>query len=317
MKQNIIRRALMALAALLAVGTTHASYMQKTVFTYSTSSELKLTRYEIPTDGATARPCIIFAFGGGFTHGNRDDERYQEYFDFMASQGYVVCSIDYRTALADFRPTTTGIASFREFGAALVNAVTVAATDFMTATAYVLDHAAEWGVDPAKIVGSGSSAGAITALQVEYLKANGQAALLPPSFNYAAMVTFAGAVLSADGEPAGLGKFCPTMLFHGDADRNVPYNNLTLGNMGLYGSEYIATQMKAAGCAGAFWTELGLDHAMAITPMHQNLYDIAGFLDHVLEGGQKQYDWSVITVPGRGEYQTKFSLADFIKANMK
>lgn len=308
---------MMALAALLAVSTTHASYMQKTVFTYSTSPELKLTRYEIPTDGATARPCIIFAFGGGFTHGNRDDERYQRYFDFMARQGYVVCSIDYRTALADFRPTTTGIGSFREFGAALVNAVSVAATDFMTATAYVLDHAAEWGVDPAKIVGSGSSAGAITALQVEYLKANGQAALLPPAFNYAALVTFAGAVLSADGAPAGFDKFCPTMLFHGDADSSVPYNSLTLGNMGLYGSEYIAEKMKAAGCAGAFWTELGLDHAMSMTPMTENLYDIAGFLDHVLRGCQKQYDWTVVTVPGRGEYQTKFTLADFIKSNMK
>lgn len=308
---------MLALAALLAVGTTHASYMQKTVFTYSTSPELKLTRYEIPTDGATARPCIIFAFGGGFTHGDRDDARYQDYFEFMALQGYVVCSIDYRTGLAGFRPTSMGVASFKEFGAALVNAVTMAATDFMTATSYVLDHAAEWNIDPAKIVASGSSAGAITALQVEYLKANGQVALLPPAFNYAAMVTFAGAVLSADGEPVGLEKFCPTMLFHGDADCNVPYNNLTLGHMGLYGSEYIATKMKAAGCSGAFWTELGLDHAMAITPMHQNLYDIAGFLDHVLDGGQKQYDWSVITVPGRGEYQTKFSLVDFIKANMQ
>lgn len=317
MKQNIIRRALMALAALLVVGTTHASNMQKTVFTYSTSPELKLTRYEIPTDGATARPCIIFAFGGGFTHGNRDDERYQEYFDFMARLGYVVCSIDYRTALAGFRPTTTGVASFREFGAALVNAVSVATTDFMTATAYVLDHAAEWGVDPAKIVGAGSSAGAITALQTEYLKANGKAALLPAEFNYAALVTFAGAVLSADGEPVGLEKFCPTMLFHGDADSSVPYNKLTLGTMGLYGSEYIATKMKAAGCGGAFWTELGLDHAMSITPMHQNLYDIAGFLDHVLKGAQKQYDWTVVTVPGRGEYNSHFTLVDFIKSNMK
>ena len=46
------------------------SKVTKTTFTYSVSPELKLDRYETASDSSQGRrPAIIFAFGGGFTHG--------------------------------------------------------------------------------------------------------------------------------------------------------------------------------------------------------------------------------------------------------
>lgn len=284
-------------------------------FTFDPVHNLSLTRYT--SDAADARqspsPCIIFAFGGGFTHGQRDDARYMDYFRFMAEHGYVVCTIDYRTTLADFSPSSPDDAE-EEFGEALVEAITTATTDFLTATGYVLANASQWAVDPSRIIASGSSAGAITALEAEYTLLHNRPTALPPTFNYAAAVTFAGALLS-QGQPRGLDRFCPAMLFQGDADRQVPYNVLTVGPLGFYGSKWLAGKLKDAGCAGAFYTRLGAGHEMALTPMTSNLYDIAGFLDRILSGAPKQYDWTVVTLPDTPAYRTDFSILDYIQAN--
>lgn len=316
--KSLHRRLAMLFVGLVSALAMHVSAadskVTKTTFTYSVSPELKLDRYETASDSSRGRrPAIIFAFGGGFTHGTRDDARYLDYFNFMARQGYVVVSIDYRTTLAGFNPSTPK--ALNRFGEALVLAIKTATADYLTATAFVIAHSDEWNINPAMIIASGSSAGAITALQAEYTLVTDRPAAFPPQFNYAAAVTFAGAILS-QGAPTIADNLCPVMLFQGDADRQVPYNSLVLGPIGLYGSEFIATAVRNGGGAGAFWTELGAGHEIALSPMENNLYDIAGFLDHVLSGSRKEFSWTTVTVPGRGAYQKDFSIKDYIKANM-
>lgn len=306
--------ALLGLTASLMAFASSTAEVTRTTFLFNGKHHLSLDRYEV-ADSSVNRPAIIFAFGGGFTHGERSDERYMDYFRFMARQGYVVCTIDYRTLLAGFKPTATGKEAMKQFGTAIVEAIKAATEDFLTATGYVLSKSSEWGIDPKKIIASGSSAGAITALQAEYTLTKGVPTPLPAGFNYAAAVTFAGALLS-EGEPDVGSNLCPLMLFHGDADNRVPYNKLELGPVGLYGSHYLAEKIKAAGGSGAFWTEEGATHDMALRPMKENLYDIAGFLHHVLDGGQKDFQWTTVTVPGRGEYRHNFTLLDFIRSNM-
>lgn len=306
---NKLTRRLMTLVAMMATITSQAA-VEKKVFTYSTSPRLELSRYADTADTASLRPCIIFAFGGGFTHGNRDDARYQAFFDFMARRGYVVCSIDYRTTLGQFSPT--GSDALQAYGAALAQAIGNATADFLTATTFVRDHAADWRIDPSKLIASGSSAGAITALQAEYMLINNTGGCTP---GFAAAVTFAGAIF-VQGQPQGLDRFCPAMMFHGDADRQVPYSELVLGPVGLYGSRHLADAFKTAGLPGAFWTEMGAGHEMALEPMTSNLYDIAGFLDRVLNSDSKAYNWTTSTIPGRTDYQTKFTIMDYIRGNM-
>lgn len=305
---------LAVIAAVFAASQTVSAKIVRTTVTFDRNLDLKLDRYEDDRDTAMSRPAIIFAFGGGFSGGARDHADYMPYFNFMAEQGFVVCSVDYRTALAGYKPAG-GDNAVMEFGTALAGAVRTATTDFLTATAYVLANAAEWRVNPQAVIASGSSAGAITALEAEQLMALGQVKSVFGQFNYAAVVSFAGALMSA-GEPAGLDRFCPTMLFQGDADANVPYDAMIIDGMGLYGSRYLATRLKEGKVDGAFYTVLGADHSMAISPMRDNLYDILGFLRHVLDGGPVQFAWTTVTLPGSAAYRTDFGIDEYIMNNM-
>lgn len=311
MKQTIT--AIITLIAIALAPAKILAAVESQVFTYNAQPELRLTRYVNPqalSDDKLA-PCIIFAFGGSFTHGNRENPQYLPYFEFMANRGYVVCSIDYRTTLSGFNASQ----DLESYAQALVGAINTATVDFFTATAYILQNAQTWHIDPSKIVASGSSAGAITALQAAFTLSTGQPEGFPDGFNYAAAVSFAGAILS-QGAPEISPRLCPVMLFQGDADRQVPYNSLVLGPIGLYGSNYLTNAIKNAGGSGAFWSVLGADHRMAISPMTENLYDIEGFLFHTLNNGNKQFAVTTVTIPGTAPYTTDFSISDYVKANM-
>lgn len=48
---------------------------------------------------------MIFAFGGGFKGGDKADKGYIPYFEFLARNGFVVVSTDYRTTLKNLDPS--------------------------------------------------------------------------------------------------------------------------------------------------------------------------------------------------------------------
>ncbi len=294
-----------------------ASVPETRIFNVVDGDTLKMDIYRTPSDNKTLRPAVIFAFGGGFTGGSRDNDEYKEYFDFLCDNEVVVISIDYRTSLVK-KAAPGALTSVDGFTASLMTAVTDAVTDFCTATGFVLQHAVEWGIDPDKIVASGSSAGAITALQAEYSLANGQipAGVFPANFNYAAVVSFAGAIC-CEGTPVWTSVPCPMMLFHGDADRNVPYETLSAGAMGLCGSKTIASGLASCKVPCEFYTFLGADHSIAVSPMHDDLYTILGFIRRVCDGQQSTALDAVRFVPGASDdYQKNFSISDYIKANL-
>src|ERR1700748_77725 len=53
--------------------------------------------------GDSARPCVIFVFGGAFVGGHRDDTAYTRYFHSLAARHYTVLSISYRLGLKGVR----------------------------------------------------------------------------------------------------------------------------------------------------------------------------------------------------------------------
>lgn len=85
------------------------------------------------------RPAVVFFYGGGWTHGT-PIQFYAECAHF-AERGYVAISADYRTA------TTHGTTPF------------AAIEDARDALRWVRDHAAELGIDPARLIAAGASAG--------------------------------------------------------------------------------------------------------------------------------------------------------------
>jgi predicted esterase len=100
------------------------------------------------------------------------------------------------------------------------------------------------------IVMIGSSAGAITSLQVDYALCNGflNYDILPEDFRLAGVVSYAGAIFSKEGKvkysnhaPA------PTMFYHGTSDKLVPYKKISFFNTGFFGSDALVERFEKFG----------------------------------------------------------------------
>src|SRR5688572_29853379 len=61
--------------------------------------DLKLDLYEPVCDTLSRRPVIMFAFGGGFLIGAKEDEDARALCDSFARKGYVTASINYRLGM--------------------------------------------------------------------------------------------------------------------------------------------------------------------------------------------------------------------------
>lgn len=265
------------------------------------------------------RPCVIFVFGGGFATGVKDAPKYRAYFDMLTAAGCDVVSIDYRLGLKatqspDHDNASVGI---REMVGMMKRSVDYAVEDLFCATRYVLDHAERWQIDTSRIIASGSSAGAITALQAENYICNGNALaqILPEGFNYAGVISFAGAIFSTNGKPTWASAPCPIMLFHGTSDSNVPYRKASVFGVGYYGSEFIADQLQKMGSPYWFYSAEYRSHSMAEEPMIKNHSEILRFVEqYVIEGQHLQKTESVVDL--RHEKRpTKFSVKEYLSSN--
>ncbi|MBO4488094.1 MAG: alpha/beta hydrolase [Bacteroidales bacterium] len=119
--------------------------------------KLALDLYE-PIDGSeNARPLIVMIHGGAFYNGDKQDEPYKEWCQHFASIGYVAVSVNYRMG---FLPHKEAIdkAGYR------------AVQDVNAAIRYLLHHADKYRIDPNRIFLWGTSAGAITALNVTFMQ---------------------------------------------------------------------------------------------------------------------------------------------------
>lgn len=214
-----------------------------------TGSDLKidslfLDRYYCPVTDEALQPCMIFVFGGGFSHGARDREKYLDYFNYLASNGYNVVSIDYRLGLqTPFEHRANKVAFAKYAVGRFMTSVDIAVEDLFNATKFVLNKSSEWGVDPSRIFISGSSAGAITVLQAEYQLCAGQCKVLPEDFDYSGVIAFSGAILLQKGNLKWDRRPCPILFFHGDADSNVPYGKIRTPWCSLNGSSVIASSL--------------------------------------------------------------------------
>jgi predicted esterase len=259
------------------------------------------------------RPCMIFAFGGGFVRGERDHEYYSIYFDRLAREGIVVVSIDYRLGLRNLQPDGGMIAMISIFD----NAVNIAVEDMYAATNYVIDNAEAWMVDTSKIMISGSSAGAITAVQAEWMRCNGaeRAEVLPADFRYAGVVSCAGAIFSVKGKPKFKSAPAPMLLFHGTSDSNVPYDHASMFGVGFYGSEYITKQLDKLDSPYWFYSAEYVDHRMAATPLIYNCDIIMQFIRDFVLRGERLRILTAVESLGVEKQPTNFKVKDYIKSN--
>jgi predicted esterase len=286
MYNRLIAALLLLVANKSIAQTPPQENISKHTYTYAVkdSSNLALDVYKKTTDtGDSARPCVIFLFGGAFIGGRRDDTLYTRYFDSLAAHHYTVLSITYRLGLK-------GVTHLSKFNTApLRRAIDMAVEDVYDATAWAIAHSTSLGIDTARIILSGSSSGAITVLSADFFKRNAKpiANRLPPAFQYAGVVAFSGAILSYDGSLKYQVPPAPTLLFHGTADKIVLYNSVRFFNKGFYGSSSIANTFRKNNYPFFIYREKGLGHEVSVLPMYQNIPEILDFFDRFVMRHQK------------------------------
>lgn len=314
-----MKKILLFFALIAVFGVSAQSFnVQKETFVYATKDgqPLNLDRYTSTTLGqGTRKPCLMFVFGGGFVSGVRDNAKYKPYFEYYAKQGYVVVSIDYRLGLK--KALEAGSLNAQTFPVTFIGTLAMAVEDLYDATSYILTNADNWQVDPKLIVASGSSAGAITVLMGEYGICNGSplAQKLPKEFNYAGVISYAGAIFAMGNELEWAKAPSPLMLFHGDADKNVVYDVVREQGAGFFGSKYIASQLTQKRIPHWFYSVANTDHKIATTPMDDNRYEIDAFLTKLVKEKQPLVIDTFVTPLNAPEVPKTFTIMDYIQSN--
>lgn len=179
-----------------------------------------------------ARATVIYAHGGGFSHGSRRDKTALHLSRRLVPEGVAVASIDYRkrTVIDDFptdRAQMIGDAQARSARVGLrINpdycgsAFYAAVEDYAAALAHLRNHADALGLG-GRMVALGASAGGIAAASLAYPPRGPWHTLPRPD---AAMGVCAAMVqpwrLAADGPPL--------VMMHGYHDGVIPPQNLRL-----------------------------------------------------------------------------------------
>lgn len=226
------------------------------------------------TDTLTNRPVIIWAFGGAFIGGSRDQ------MHFLARQsakfGYVSASMDYRLLSVFPLPDSTIV----------MNTAVKASSDMKAAIRHFVmsaDQGNEFNIDPDQIYVGGISSGAITALMTgivtdedidnDFLRslidnnggiAGNTGSEENRSYDYSVkgIVNLSGAVYKLDFLDA---TDPPIFSVHGDDDEVVPYvfgmpNVLIPIEFNLYGSKSIFDKCEEVGLRNDLVTINGGGH---------------------------------------------------------
>lgn len=231
------------------------------------------------------RACVVSVFGGGFVSGSRNDELQREIAPLLTDRGFTVVCIDYRLGLKDSAMVAqnSGLLHMQDL---FQYCIDIAVEDCAAAVAWVVAHADRLGIDPGRVVLTGSSAGAITVLMTDFCRANAmpQAAALPKGWRPAAVVPYAGALLCRRGELAYTTPPAPTMMLHGMKDKVVSYKKMApVISRNLYGSHRVAKVMAKQGIAHWIVRFPGIGHEVATwLPGSVDLF--CAFVDQALAG---------------------------------
>jgi acetyl esterase/lipase len=233
--------------------------------TYGTATNLSgqeetllLDVYQPVGDTVTNRPAIVWVHGGSFCCGDRKSPEIVDEATTFAKLGYVNVSIDYRLEQPGCRGDFSNC----------VQAIQEATADAQTAVRFLRTNAATYGVDPDRIAIGGSSAGAITALNVAASTSE------DPDARVRAAVSISGAQIVAGTISPG---DAPMLDFHCTTDPLVAYSwqESTLFTARYYGLDafleawddtchvpYVAHRDQILEQSRNFlWWEMDLSHA--------------------------------------------------------
>jgi carboxylesterase type B len=188
-----------------AVTVTHNMTYGTSVNLEGQTITLQMDMYQPTGDTVKARPAIVWVHGGSFCCGDKTSAELVDEATTFSQEGYVNVSINYRLE----SPGCSGSLSN------CFPAIQEATADAQTAVEFLRTNAATYRIDPNRIAIGGSSAGAITALNVGYSSAQ------DPVARVRAAVSLSGAQLAVGTIAPG---DAPALDFHCTTDPLVPYS---------------------------------------------------------------------------------------------
>jgi len=278
----------------------------KETYTYATKDgvNLDLDIYRSENDSETNRPTIIYVHGGGFSGGERDNEKIQKFSNKLAGFGYVVVSISYRLTRKG-EPTGFGCNCPANDK---LNTFYSAVEDILDATFFLIQNRLQFGINPQKIILAGSSAGAEAILNAAYQPPYCYGLDSGP-VSYAGVISMAGAI--PDTTVIYEESAVPSLLFHGTDDKLVPYataphhycDKEDTGYLILHGSKPIASKLKDLNVPYWLHSTCGGGHELANKPLLDYFNEIVEFCytfvvkqegdnrQTIVKGSQKEQDF--------------------------
>ena len=229
---NILYAVIGAIICLTGTLNAHAQHPQELICnTYmfvERDSSLCLDVYKPETPRAD-KAAVLMAFGGGFFSGERNNNQMKRWASALLEHGFTVISIDYRLGFkdSDFVANHSRLLQLPDL---FMHCIDIAVQDCAAAVAWVCSNAGMLDIDPSKLILTGSSAGAITILQLDYYRANSMsgASALPAGWKPVAVIPYSGGVMCRDSKLRYATDPAPTMLLHGTKDRIVTYKSIGL-----------------------------------------------------------------------------------------
>ena len=297
MKRTLLLMAFLALAATAAhaqKARIDISPSGEYMFAQRDTCQLFMSVYD-PVQGSETsidgkeKPAILFVFGGGFVSGDRNSRNYLPWFQRYNQNGYRVITIDYRLGLKGAGNVGVGNVGV------IYDAIETGVEDLFSATAFIVENAEALGVDPANLVLSGSSAGAMIALQAEWhiCNRNGHSGMLPQGFRYAGIMPFSGAVLSREGKIKYAMEPAPTLFFHGTADRIVTYKSIKFFKNRLCGAAPLSDIFAKNGYNYNIYRFEGNQHEIASAFLETFPEQLVFLENNVIKGEKRIVDASV------------------------
>ena len=250
--------------------TTSTDVVFGSYINFGFQTNLTMDIYQPTGDATIARPLIVWAHGGSFQFGDKNESDIVSLCQTFAKRGFVCASINYRTG---FFPIDSVNAT---------QAVLKATQDMKAAVRFFRKDAATantYKIHPDYVYVGGSSAGAFMALHLAYMDKPSEfplgAATLAsldglegntgnPGYpsHASAVINLCGALGDASYlEPGDI----PVVSMHGNADATVPYGHAIIVSLGysvMYvdGSAPIHARANAVGVNNPFYTFSGADH---------------------------------------------------------
>ena len=291
MKQHVMNISFIILTAILFVvlpgkmlAQTYGLPKCETYVFVERDSALKLDVYR-PEQPRQDKAAVMTVFGGGFFSGERNNREMKQWAQALLERGFTVISIDYRLGFKDSAMVAshskllqlTGLFRF---------CIDIATEDCAAAVAWVCSNAQMLDIDPSKLILTGSSAGAITVLQLDYCRANSleQASALPEGWKPAAIVPYSGGIMCHKSELKYATDPAPTMLMHGKKDKIVAYKSFGLPfSSKMFGSKKVDKAMNRQDIPHWFISFDDIGHEVAIwLPGSIDLF--CSFVNLTLEG---------------------------------